>query len=260
MTPLQADPHDTDKIGASTSSTLSAGVFTLCRHAPPYGRGVSGVMENRAAVFTSQPQDVEVYRDGAWWPGSLLGWRHDADGGCQVWVRVSARGAEETAWTALDYLRLPEAAPVARRHSGARRPADLAGDSPLTATMAAIRAVPAPVGRSVTTAPAPSEITATMNLFPVRDLEDPHTGEPPVVRSGGRHRAPAPAGRHRATDTGVWPAVRPEAEPEPSLPVAAPAFADAEVDLFTRPMRLDDLPGRVPQPRRTALEGRLAGR
>ena len=98
-------------------------------------------MENRAAVFTSQPQAVEVYQAGAWWAGELLGWRHDADGWCQVWVRVVLGGVEETAWTDLSTLRLPErhlsvAAPaayrgpatqemsVARHPSGRARPAD----------------------------------------------------------------------------------------------------------------------------------------
>ena len=59
-------------------------------------------MENRAAVFTSQPQAVEVYQAGAWWSGELLGWRHDANGTCQVWVRVILGGVEETAWMDLD--------------------------------------------------------------------------------------------------------------------------------------------------------------
>ena len=65
-------------------------------------------MENRAAVFTSKPQAVEIYQAGAWWSGELLGWRHAADGSCQVWVRVVLDGAEETAWTDLETLRLPE--------------------------------------------------------------------------------------------------------------------------------------------------------
>jgi hypothetical protein len=65
-------------------------------------------MESRAAVFTSSPQDVEVYATGEWLPGSLLGWRHDATGGCQVWVRVTVGDAEEQQWTGLECLRLPE--------------------------------------------------------------------------------------------------------------------------------------------------------
>src|SRR5688572_25749136 len=92
----------------STSSTLSAGAFTDCGRYNAYGRHVSGAMENRAAVFTSQPQAVEVYQAGAWWAGELLGWRHDASGSCQVWVRVVLGGVEETAWTDLASLRLPE--------------------------------------------------------------------------------------------------------------------------------------------------------
>src|SRR5205823_6031420 len=54
------------------------------------------------------PQDVEVYSAGEWLPGALLGWRHDASGGCQVWVRLTADGSEEPAWIDLECLRLPE--------------------------------------------------------------------------------------------------------------------------------------------------------
>ncbi len=79
-----------------------------CRGSAAYGRWVSSTMENRAAVFTSEPQAVEVYQAGAWWSGELLGWRHTVDGSCQVWVRVVLDGVEETAWTELETLRLPE--------------------------------------------------------------------------------------------------------------------------------------------------------
>lgn len=277
--------HDTDNNRGPTSSTLSAGSFTLCCHSPPYGQGVPGPVENRAAVFTSQPQDVEVYRNGAWWPGSLLGWRHDADGGCRVWVRLAGDGGEE-AWTALEYLRLPEPPPAARavRHlSAVDTPAPASGDTALTATIAAIRAVPSPGGRAASAPPAPSELTATMNLFAVRDLDEDTqatVAAAPAPRSGGRRRAPdtddhaapsvptfatspgrhrAPSvgggvsGRHRAADTGMWPAIRLDDAP------GAPLDDAADRHLLTRPMRLDDVPGRVPQPRRAALEGRLAG-
>jgi hypothetical protein len=287
VSPTDGGSHDTDNIRGPTSSTLSAGLFTLGGHPPPYGQGVSGPVENRAAVFTSQAQDVEVYRNGAWWPGSLLGWRHDADGGCRVWVRLAGDGAEE-AWTALEYLRLPEVAPAqpAVRHlSVVDTPARASGDVALTATMAAIRAVPSPGARARSGTPAPSELTATMNLFAVRDLDEDTqaAAAAPAPRSGGRRRAPetddgagvpalaapgrhrAPgvgggaSGRHRAADTGMWPAVRLDDAPEssPSTPVSPDDGADRH--LLTRPMRLDDLPGRVPQPRRAALEGRLAG-
>lgn len=196
-----------------------------------YGRRVSGASENRAAVFTGQPQDVEVYRDGSWWPGSLLGWRHDLDGGCQAWVRVMARGVEDSTWLALDYLRLPEPVTQARadRHLPVVeaalpvRGAEWSDDSALTGTMAAIRAVPAPRGRRSGPRERASELTATMNVLAVRDRSAetvssvapavpeprpaggrrraPETVEPnrsaarPAVAAStpGRHRAPAPA-------------------------------------------------------------------
>src|SRR4051795_12946872 len=85
-------------------------------------------MENRAAVFTSQPQAVEVYQAGAWWAGELLGWRHDANGSCQVWVRVVLGGVEETAWTDLASLRLPEGHLTRRRRAFRRLRASDAGD------------------------------------------------------------------------------------------------------------------------------------
>ena len=283
---MSGGSHDTDNIRGPTSSTLSAGLFTLGCHPPPYGQGVSGPVENRAAVFTSQPQAVEVYRNGIWWPGSLLGWRHDADGGCRVRVRLAGDGAEET-WTVLEYLRLPEPAPAAPavRHLSVVDPAD---DAALTATMAAIRAVPSPGARGASDPPVASELTATMNLFAVRDLgEDtqaavpaapaprsggrrraPETGEegggraPVLAAASGRHRAPAAgggvSGRHRAADTGMWPAIRLDDAPGPAAPASLDDGADRH--LLTRPMRLDDVPGRVPQPRRAALGGRLAGR
>jgi len=235
-------------------------------------------------VFTSQPLDVEVYRNGVWWPGSLLGWRHDADGGCRVRVRLAGDGAEES-WTALEFLRLPEVAPAppAVRHLSVVDTPARASDAALTATMAAVRSVPSPVARAAG-APAPSELTATMNLFAVRDLDDDtQAAATPAPGSGGRRRAPetehavasvpmlavapgrhrAPAvggggsGRHRAADTGMWPAVRQDDAPAPPSPASRDDGPDRH--LLTRPMRLDDVPGRVPQPRRAALEGRLAG-
>jgi hypothetical protein len=145
-----------------TSSTLSVGAFTLCRGSDAYGRRVSGAMENRAAVFTSKPQAVEVYQAGAWWAGELLGWRHAADGSCQVWVRVVLGGVEETAWTDLETLRLPErhlamapepasAARAEREQSVARHPSSR-------------REHRADVGASATTS------TATTTMTMVRDL------------------------------------------------------------------------------------------
>jgi hypothetical protein len=197
-----------------TSSTLSAGVFTLCGHISAYGRCVSGAMENRAAVFTSQPQAVEVYQAGAWWAGELLGWRHDANGSCQVWVRVVLGGVEETAWTDLSTLRLPE-----RHLSVAAEPASprAAAYAPETQAMSVARH---PSGRRARTGQADESSTAglplTRDLSVVRDV--PATGgrrtadETAQFASVGRRRAPeAPApsagGRRRAPDTGETPAV-----------------------------------------------------
>ncbi len=131
-------------------------------------------MESRAAVFTSQPQAVEVFQAGAWWSGELLGWRHEADGTCQVSVRVTLGGIEETAWMDLTGLRLPE------RHLAVAPEPAVAGDASSTqklprASSAARR------GR-----PAPGHSAATASMPAVRDLSVVPAGP----RSGGRRRAP----------------------------------------------------------------------
>ena len=191
----------------STSSTLSAGAFTLCRQPTAYGRHVSGAMENRAAVFTSKPQAVEVYQAGAWWSGELLGWRHAADGSCQLWVRVILDGADETAWTDLDTLRLPErhltmapeppsAAAAEREQSVARHPSSR-------------RDHRADAGASAT-----SSIPVVRDLSVVSDSTLPPTGGrrrapevPAAASTGGRRRAPeqpageSTGGRRRAPET-----------------------------------------------------------
>jgi hypothetical protein len=155
-------------------------------------------MENRAAVFTSEPQAVEVYQAGAWWSGELLGWRHSADGSCQVWVRVVLGGVEETAWTDLSTLRLPESRPETRpeRHL----------------TMAPDTASAVAVAREQSVARHPSsrrehaaDPSATAHLPAVRDLSVVPNG--PTVAVGGRRRAPeVPAssagGRRRAPEEG----------------------------------------------------------
>jgi hypothetical protein len=254
-------PHDTDNIDGPTSSTLCVGMFTLSTGCRPYGRRVPGPRENRAAVFTSSSQDVEVYRDGSWLPGSLLGWRHEDDGSCQAWVRTS-QGTDDTAWLALDYLRLPQ--PEPRRTATTISPLATTVPTPstdavLTGTMAAIRAVPAPT-RGVGGRRERSELTATMNLFAVRDLatEDgaPATSPPAAsapsvpattarpARSGGRRRAPetaeidvlvapaaggpAVAGRHRAPAPAAGAAGRHRAADTgvwPAVRADAPAVA-----------------------------------
>jgi hypothetical protein len=234
---------------ATTSSTLRAGEFTLCGHSTAYGRHVSGVMENRAAVFTSQPQAVEVYQAGTWWAGELLGWRHDADGSCQVWVRVVLGGVEETAWTDLATLRLPErhlsvaaATPlrgpatqemsVARHPSGRRArsgDADATASLPKVPGLSVVQDSPSTGGRRTA--------AETAQFASVGRRRAPDTGDIPVTGrrrapesaespSGGRRRAPEAAvatavpggaGRHRApgaVDTGLVPAV--SAVPRPA--------------------------------------------
>jgi hypothetical protein len=237
-------------------------------------------------VFTSSPQSVEIYERGAWWPGSMLGWRHDKNGACQAWVRVEFAGVVEDAWVDLTLLRLPEA--TRERHlTLAREP----------------RGVLARPGEAAT-AERPSELTQTQHLPLVRETGTPAAGRhvpptggrrrapetaerpatpasPPAVtpaaeaRPLGRHRAPAEVGRHRAADTGLltpvpaepgrddaliqpadrWAPPPPRSELPPAGPVVRPnsARAQADVDLFTRPMRLDDAVGSARRSRRDSL-------
>jgi hypothetical protein len=216
-------------------------------------------MENRAAVFASKPQAVEVYQAGAWWPGDLLGWRHAADGTCQVWVRVVLGGVEETAWTDLETLRLPErhlamapepasAARAEREQSVARHPSSrrehraeaeassttgMAGTGMATTTMTMVRdlsVVPdAGVAPSGGRRRAP-EVPATAWTGGRRRAPD----EPAVAPSGGRRRAPetspemaavsVPGGRRRAPEDAVAPSGGRRRAPEDSTStVAGPA-------------------------------------
>ena len=102
---------------------------------------VSGASPSRAAVFTSSPQSVEIYERGAWWPGSMLGWRHDSGGTCQAWVRVEFAGVVEDAWVDLTLLRLPESS--AERHLAlAREPKGAAAVSRGTRAEARAEAAP----------------------------------------------------------------------------------------------------------------------
>jgi hypothetical protein len=259
-------------------------------------------------VFTNRPQDVEVYQSGAWWPGSLLGWRHDSTGDCQVWVRVVIGGVEETAWTDLTTLRLPErsseqhlamapslSATEQLKVAAGRMPVPAPADPSATQSLPSMRGVASapvvPIQRTGGRRRAPEPATAEFGL--------PDAPSPAAAPSPGRHRAPglAAAGRHRAADTGIWPAVPDDATGRLPGPVAervasaapsgggkrradrsgpsagapAPAWAvpadepataalraarrEPEPDLFTRPMRLDDL---VPQSRKPRLDGFLS--
>jgi hypothetical protein len=241
-------------------------------------------MENRAAVFTSQPQAVEVYQAGTWWAGELLGWRHEADGSCQVWVRVVLGGVEETAWTDLATLRLPERhlavadqtayrGPATQemsvaRHPAGRRARSADGDS---ATGSLTRVPELSVVQDVPSTGGRRTADETAQFASVGRRRAPDTGripvtgrrrapEAPEAPSGGRRRAPegtlaatpAPgaAGRHRApgaVDTGPMPAA---AAPR-TAGWTEPEGLDAE--LLTRPMRLSD----HMQSRRPRLGGSL---
>jgi hypothetical protein len=262
---------------AVTSSTLSTGAFTLRAGSGAYGRHVSSAMD-RAAVFTSEPQAVEVYQSGSWWPGELLGWRHDDSGLCQVWVRVVLGGLEESAWTDLSTLRLPE------RHLTVA--AGLSLDAgPATRAMPAARSTAAL--RAVSTGDDPSE-TVILPMVRERSANHPAGGRrrapetgampaqapaaPAATSPRGRHRAAAAVadpGRHRAADTGLFAAV---AANEPAVAdgprggrSAAPAAgrpvkgwtppAGLDPDLLTRPMRLSDS---APHGRRPRLNGSLS--
>jgi hypothetical protein len=219
-------------------------------------------MENRAAVFASQPQAVEVYQSGAWWPGELLGWRHDDDGVCQVWVRVVLGGVEESAWTDLGTLRLPERhlASVAPVDSApAPREAPVLREAPVTLEAPAVRAAPAvPVPR------AQHDLAETASLPLVRDLaaapnrssggtggrrRAPETGSlaaesssgpssagssAPSPAARGRHRAPADPGRHRAADTGMLSAVPGGVGARVALPVPRTGRAEEKLAATTR--------------------------
>ncbi|MGY1810897.1 hypothetical protein ACI8AF_26310 [Blastococcus sp. SYSU D00669] len=254
-----------------------------------------GAIESRAAVFTSSPQAVEAYSAGEWLPGSLLGWRHDAEGGCQVWVRLAVGDVEESVWTDLDCLRLPERhltvapAPAADAVATVTEAVveDLAATrsmrlTDVSATGPARRGRPAAPGAA--RAGTVSDLAATRGFPAVRDDAASRASHPAgrrrradsrvvgetaefpavgVAVPSGRHRAPASpsgSGRHRAADTGVLAAVteEPVRVPAPRLPEVVPS---PEPDLYTRPMRLDGVArgGSAPRPRAVHRDDTLTG-
>ncbi|RZU32595.1 hypothetical protein BKA19_2290 [Blastococcus saxobsidens] len=230
-------------------------------------------------MFTSQPQVVEVYQAGAWWAGELLGWRHDEGGACQVWVRAVVGGVEQTTWTDLAALRLPERSTEA---AGQMSPHRDGQELPPRGSSAGVRRHSAD---AATTASLPLARDRGSEPAPVRPggrRRAPEDAEVRVVAASavpvppGRHRAPSTdpdAGRHRAADTGLFPAVVDEPAPTPRRPreefpptaawtvlaarpaPAEEALADASWgnpgdELLTRPMRLTD---QVPHSRRPRL-------
>ncbi len=241
-------------------------------------------MENRAAVFSNQPQNVEVFQDGVWSPGSLLGWRHDVHGSCQVWVRLDTAGSEVTIWTKLDRLRLPGSGSersLTAVSAEVRAGSQLSSDAdPATRELRRIDDG-ARAGRRRRPPVGPASVVGDSSPESVPDWRSAaaRAGE---AAGPGRHRAPAASGRHRAADTETFPAVKdvestvrqrltwpvavqdgwPVAV-EPSRPSAAARRSaprvEAEPDPFTRPLRLNAVAtAAAPRPR-TAWDDRLGG-
>ncbi len=179
-------------------------------------------------MFTSSPQSVEVYQAGTWWAGELLGWRHDASGTCQMWVRVVVGGVEETAWIELAALRLSdtEASPAAAAGGidsrvkqvlppaqaiSALRGRAVGSSAGTTAVLPMVRdEAPAVAERRTGRRRAPEE--ALVGASPLEAAPDAPVRVQPVPASeaaagAGRHRAPDDEGRHRAADTEVFAAV-----------------------------------------------------
>ncbi|RFU21838.1 hypothetical protein [Geodermatophilus marinus] len=67
----------------------------------------------------ADPVPVEVHHAGTWYPGELLGWRHEPDGRCRVRVRCVVDGLRRTAWVDLPALRPAEEPPSRARHAAA---------------------------------------------------------------------------------------------------------------------------------------------
>ncbi len=198
---------------------------------------VSAISGNRAAVFTQQSQRCEVFVEGVWWPASLLGWRHDGQGACQVWVRVTVAGVDREAWTDLAEVRLPETrpAPVLVPDSGIDPFASLGGELLPGVSAAPLLSLSEAAAREQRVAGVLSASAPAAGHRRRRHGGDV-TAEQPVVPAGaaaGRHRV----GRHRAADAA-----------EQSEEASGPELGDAtvlmpraiEADCLTRPLRLGD--------------------
>ncbi|MGY1592746.1 hypothetical protein ACI79D_12265 [Geodermatophilus sp. SYSU D00708] len=122
--------------------------------------------EVATSSFVGDPQPVEVFHAGAWFPGELLGWRFDETGTCRVRVRCVVGGLRHTAWTDLAHLRLPTA--------DVPPPADDVPNPP-----AAV--------------PHPRPTTA-----------DEDTGRHPLLIDWGRHEQAAPLPRPRRSGLVDW--------------------------------------------------------
>ncbi len=197
-------------------------------------------MDSRAAVFTSSPQSVEVYQAGTWWRGELLGWRHDAAGACQMWVRVVVGGVEEAAWIDLAALRLPEQQ-VSPATEPSRFDSRVKQELPPAQAISALRGRPVAADVATTAAlpmvrdeaPAPAVASTVSVPRPAGRRRAPEDADIEVVTAAevsvppGRHRAPRDEGRHRAADTEVVTAIAGEADPRPGVTAEPPAAGEA---------------------------------
>ncbi|MGY1638939.1 hypothetical protein ACI78V_20025 [Geodermatophilus sp. SYSU D00742] len=133
--------------------------------------------EVATSSFLGEPQPVEVFHAGAWFPGDLLGWRFDETGTCRVRVRCIVGGLRHTAWTDLTHLRLPTPA---------------AAPAPSPATDPAPAAVPAP-----RTGPDPAGTTT-------RPTADGDTGRHPLLPATAPGPAPAAVPAPRRSGLVEW--------------------------------------------------------
>jgi hypothetical protein len=205
---------------------------------------VSAISGNRAAVFTQQSQHCEALVEGVWWPGSLLGWRHDGAGSCEMWVRVTVAGVERETWSGLADVRLPEArpAPLLVPDRGMDPFAGLGEDLLPGAAAAPLLSLSEAAAREqrvagVLPASAPAAGRRRRHGGDV-------TVEQPAVHgpSAGRHRA----GRHRVAEEAAQVEEGRDAEPSDATVLMPRA---TEVDCLTRPLRLGDRVARPWLPR-----------
>jgi hypothetical protein len=210
---------------------------------------VSAISGSRAAVFTQHSQRCEVFVEGSWWSGSLLGWRHDGQGACQVWVRVTVAGVDRETWIDLVEVRLPEArpAPVLVPDDGIDPFAGLGEELPGASAvpLLSLSEAAAREQRVAGVLPAGAPVAGRRR----RHGGDVTAEQPavPVGAAAGRHRA----GRHRAADASE----QPEQAPAPVLSDATVLMPRAtETDCLTRPLRLGD---RVSRPRLVRPGGAL---
>jgi len=206
------------------------------------------VTTDRAIVFMSEPQDVEVYRGGDWVLGSMVGWRHEDDSSCWAMVRLTEGRTEKTAWADLEHVRLPE-----ERDSSPAEPRTvlltLAG-RPVTTPSSTPGSVPPRRRRTDAWTEPPSQ--------PVVDRDDEFPWR------AGRHRAPSAIGRNEAADQPDAALETPRGSHLPALsrwePIAdlteetppswwssaaAPALGPVSAEL-TRPLTLPSPPRRRP--------------